>query len=107
MIIAVLLFIASLLPYCSTVTASGIFEIVQVFVDSCRIYDQRRKLIVCRRQLQHAQNIPMVTEAKAIAEEMQFRELGVALTTFFRVLYATFPCNLLHYLRCHICRFLV
>uniref|UniRef100_A0A1I7Y627 Hamartin-like n=1 Tax=Steinernema glaseri TaxID=37863 RepID=A0A1I7Y627_9BILA len=90
-IIAGLLLLSSLLPFCSRITGNNLTEVFTTFL-SCLCFLRERRQLVQRRTV-----IP--DRADKEIEKIYLSHLQYSVVQLFIILYGMFPCNMMTYLR--------
>lgn len=120
---AAALFITSILPYCSTMNEQLFDALFNAFIESCLLFVSLQSIRSCGSSLnktgsgsadhdsfgrntssgdstQRKPSPPAVGQLeKSILVEVQVDALKLSLMKFFHMLYALYPCNMMHYLR--------
>uniref|UniRef100_A0A914BY14 Hamartin n=1 Tax=Acrobeloides nanus TaxID=290746 RepID=A0A914BY14_9BILA len=86
--IGAIICITSLLPHCSSVDHDIIQNIFNAFIDACEVYYLKRRLLDQRLE-----------EKEEFQLRMRSQALRIAISRFFKIFYAIYPCNLIYFLR--------
>lgn len=84
-VVSGLLFISSLLPHCSTLKRTVLYDLFRVLLSACAMLHKRKKLLE--------------KDSNDCFESVYVSHLYCAITQYFVVLYGIYPSNLLQFLR--------